>query len=99
MKIAPPLKPKQPEAQPPRKAVVHTDLIVALLNLMSLGIRPLPTLVFNAYSANMRFIATTDTQKQIAAYSATNSQSITPQCSIPTTDGIDLLPLKTLMMT
>lgn len=97
LKIAPPLRPKQPEAHPPMKAVITTDLTVFLLNLISLGIKPLPTLVFKAYSAMILLIAITETTKQIAPYNATRSQSITPQCGI--IDGVDLLPLITLMIT
>ena len=99
MKIAPPLNPRHPEAQPPRKAVMQTDLIVFILNLMSLAISPFPTLVLRAYSAKIRLMAITETVKHIAAYKATNNQSIIPQCSTPSFDGLDLLPLIMLMMT
>lgn len=66
LKIAPPLMPKHPEAQPPRKAVMTTDLTVFLLNLMSEGIKPLPTLIFKAYSAITRLIETTDITQHMA---------------------------------
>jgi len=97
LKIAPPLSPKHPEAQPPTKAVITTDLTVFLLNLMSLGMSPLPTLVFKACSAIIFLIEKTLAPKQMKKYRAKRIQSKGPQCSIPTTEGLDLLPLKKLI--
>lgn len=96
LNMAPPLRPKHPEAHPPINAVITTDLTVFLLNLISLGIKPLPTLVLRAYSAIILLMAITETVKQIAAYKATRIQSATPQCS--TSPLVDLLPLIALMI-
>lgn len=79
LNIAPPESPRHPEAQPPIKAVKHTDRTVFILNLMSLGIRPLPTLVFKACSFMILVIDQTDAAAQIIKNNANNSQSTTPQ--------------------
>lgn len=93
--MAPPLKPKHPEAQPPMKAVITQDLTVLLLNLISLGIKPLPTLVLRACSAIILLTATTDIARQMHTYTPTNIQSPAPQCS--RTDLVCLLPLRALI--
>jgi hypothetical protein len=94
LKIAPPLKPKQPEAHPPTKAVTTRDLTVFLWNLISLAISPFPTLVLRACSAIIRFTATKDTAIQITMNKENRIQSTGPQCSIEgMIDLFDLLPL------
>jgi hypothetical protein len=86
LKIDEPPIPSVPLTRPPKKAKVNNNTSCLPEYLISLGTRPLPSLVFKACSYLFMVKPTTDminihTMKQVKI-----NQSVSLQCFTPTTD-------------